>query len=152
LRRSDFSIKSVVGFFLDLLTFNFFRPGKALFVLLIVLVLAGIKLIFFIVACMVLCFSVVTETAMVTHPWFSYCSAVFAQRQGLSAPHTTYQRVGWECTRTWEGTQLRQLTPANQRSIPYHITSCSTIKAEGRRRKGGMFRVMAFVFLSNHYT
>jgi len=34
-------------------------------------------------------------------------------------------------TRSWEGTQLRQLTPTDQRDIPYHMITCSAIKAGG---------------------
>ena len=37
----------------------------------------------------------------------------------LTPPH---QWVGWGCTRSWEGTQLGQLTPADQRDmIPYDV-------------------------------
>jgi len=66
----------------------------------------------------------------------------------LSLPH---QRVGLGRTRSCEGTQLGQLTPADQGDIPHHMMPCSAIKAEGRRRKGGMFGVMALVFPSNHF-
>ena len=38
--------------------------------------------------------------------------------------------------RSWEGTQPGQLTPTDQRDIPYHIM-CSAVKAGGGRRKGG---------------
>jgi len=51
----------------------------------------------------------------------------------LRPPH---QHVGRGCTRSCEGTQLGQLTSADQRDIPYHMVSCSAIKAgeeEGRR-------------------
>ena len=37
----------------------------------------------------------------------------------LTPPH---QRGGWGCTRSWEGTQRGQLTPTDQRDIPYHMT------------------------------
>ena len=65
----------------------------------------------------------------------------------LTPPH---QRVGWEGTRSWERTQLGQLTATDQRDIPHHMTSCLAYKARGR--KVGTFGVMAFVFPSNHYT
>ena len=55
----------------------------------------------------------------------------------LTPPH---QRVGWGCTRSWEGTWLGQLTPTVQRDIPYHMVSCSAYTAGGRRRKGGDIR------------
>ena len=60
----------------------------------------------------------------------------------LKPPH---QRVGWGCTRGREGTQPGQLTPTDQRAIPYHMTSCSAYKAGGRRRKGGTLGVMVFL-------
>ena len=66
----------------------------------------------------------------------------------LTAPH---QRGGWGCTRSWEGTQPGQLTPTDQRDIPYRMASCSAYKAGRRRRKGGTFGVMSFVFPSNRY-
>ena len=51
----------------------------------------------------------------------------------LTPPH---QWAGWRCTRRWEGTQPGQLTPADQRDIPYHMASCSAYKAGGKRRRG----------------
>ena len=108
-----------------------------------VLVLAAI--IFFIVASMGLCFGFVLETVLITQGCFSCCWAVPTQSQGLFCFSTPpHQRVGWGCTRSWEGTQLGQLTPTDQRDIPYHMTSWSAYKAGGRRRKGGTFGVMAF--------
>lgn len=53
------------------------------FLCLPVLVLYGIELIFFIVACMVLCFGYVMKTVLVTHQFFSYCWAKLTQHQGL---------------------------------------------------------------------
>jgi len=44
------------------------------------------------------------------------------------------QRVDWRCARSWEGTQLGQLTPADQRGVPYHVMLCTAIKAVGRRK------------------
>jgi len=41
--------------------------------------------------------------------------------------------------------------PTNQRDILGHMISYSVYKAGGRRRKGGTFRVLMFVFPSNHY-
>ena len=51
----------------------------------------------------------------------------------LTAPH---QRGGWGCTRSWEGTQPRQLTPTDPRDVPDHMMSSSADKSGGRRRKG----------------
>ena len=108
-----------------------------------VLVLAGIELIFCIVASMGLCFGFVLKTVLIIQGCFRYCWAALTQSQGLfcSPPH---QRAGWGCTRSWEGTQPGQLTPTAQRDIPYHRTPCSAYKAGGRRRKGGTLGVMAF--------
>ena len=61
------------------------------------------------------------------------------------------QSVGWGFTRSWEGTQLGQVTPTDQRDISSGRTSCSVCTAEGRRRNGGMFRVVVFVFPRNGY-
>ena len=47
------------------------------------------------------------------------------------------QRVGWGCTRSWEGTQPGQLTPTDQTDIPYHMASCSAIKSWGKKKEGG---------------
>jgi len=44
---------------------------------------------------------------------------------------------------------MGQLTPTDQRDVPYHVTSCSAYKAGARRRKTRTFDVMAFVFPSN---
>jgi len=46
--------------------------------------------------------------------------------------------VGLGCTRSWEGTQLGQLTPADRRDIPHRMTSCSAYKSgEGEGTGGG---------------
>ena len=44
------------------------------------------------------------------------------------------------CTRDLEGTQLGQLTPTDQRTIPDHLTLRSAIKAGWSRRKGGLLK------------
>jgi len=66
----------------------------------------------------------------------------------LTPPH---QQVSSGCTRSWEGTQLGQLTPTDENNIPYHTMSCSACKAGERGRKWGTFGVMAFLFSSSHY-
>ena len=113
----------------------------------IVLVLAGIELIFFTVASMELCFGFLLKTVLIILGCFSYCWAVLTHSQGLFC--FSHQWVGWGCTRSWEGSQLEQLTSNNQRDIPYCTTSCSAYKGGGRRRNGGTFGVIAFVFPSN---
>ena len=61
----------------------------------------------------------------------------------LTSPH---QRVGWGCTRSWEGTQLGQLTQLTKwilHNIQHHAQHTKQGEEEGR---GGTFRVMALVF------
>ena len=99
-------------------------------------------------------FGFVLKTVLVdnTGMFLLLLSSAYTQSRScllLTPPH---QWVGWGCTRSWEGTQPGQLTPTDQRDIPYHMTSCSAYKARGRRRKWGMFGVMVFVFTGNHYT
>jgi len=81
--------------------------------------------------------------------WLLLSSAYIEPRPFLllTPPH----QGDWGCTRSWEGTQLGQLTPTDQRDVLYRMTSCSAMKAVERRRRGEMFRVMVFVFPSNHY-
>jgi len=52
------------------------------------------------------------------------------------------------CMGNGEGTQLTQI---GQSDIPYHMTSCSAYEVGSRRRRGGAFGVMMFVFPSHHY-
>jgi len=40
----------------------------------------------------------------------------------FTPPH---QQAGWGCTGSWDGTQLGQLTPADQNDMLYHMTSYS---------------------------
>jgi len=60
-----------------------------------------------------------------------------------------HQRVGWGCTRCWEGAQPGQLTQTDQGDIPHRMMLCLAIKAEGRRRKGEHFE---FWHLSSQVT
>lgn len=39
--------------------------------------------------------------------------------------------------RSWEETQPRKLTPADQRNIPDHTASCSAIKTLGKEKESG---------------
>jgi len=52
----------------------------------------------------------------------------------LTPPH---QQAGWGCTRGWEGTQLGQLTPKDQRDMPYNMMSCSIVKSCGKKEERG---------------
>jgi len=55
-------------------------------ILVFVLVLAGIELIFFLVAGIGLCFGLVLETVLVTQRCFGHCWAVLTQSSGPSCP------------------------------------------------------------------
>ena len=61
-----------------------------------VLVLAGIELIFFIVASTGLCFGFVLKTVLIIQGCFHYCRAVLTQSQGLFcfSPHPTSEKAG----------------------------------------------------------
>lgn len=52
---------------------------------------------------------------LIAHKWFSCCSVVFSLSQGLSwfLMLRCYQE-GQKCSRSWERTQLEQLTPSGQ--------------------------------------
>jgi len=69
----------------------------------------------------------------------------------FSAFNVALPMKGCRCTRSWEGMLPGQLTPNDQRDIPYYMVSCLAIKVGKRRRKGRMFEVMAFVFPRNQY-
>jgi len=118
----------------------------------LVLLLAGVELIFSIIACTVLWFGFVIKTVLVTQGCFSYCWAVLTEHQGLFcfSSHPTSEEAGGapeiERRHSWDS-----WPPTDQRDIPYHTALCSAIKAGGRRRNGGMFRATAFVFPSNSY-
>lgn len=45
-----------------------------------------------------------------------------------STPFMLLQRGGWGCARSWEWTQAGQMTPNDQRDIPYHMGSFQYIK------------------------
>lgn len=47
------------------------------------------------------------------------------------------QQEDWKHMTSWEGMQPRQLTPVDQGNIPHHVTSCSAIKAGGRKEGRG---------------
>lgn len=87
----------------------------------------GFDLTLFVAAGMALapCFGFVT--VLTTHWCFGYCWVVLAQCRGLLCfPFCVHpsEWVGWGL----EGTQLGQLTPTDQRSTLWHVTSCPTIK------------------------
>lgn len=83
------------------------------------------------------------ETILVTQR----CNVLVITEQCLnnvkmfSTSHTTYQQVGWGCTRIWEKIQPGQIIPTDQRDIPLYISyimlcilyiSCSATKVAGK--------------------
>lgn len=75
------------------------------------------------------------KTVLLTQKCFCYCWA------GLTPDLTwPYQWGGCGCIKGWDGTQLRQVTPANQRDIPYCVASCPAIRAGGRGEGGDIQR------------
>lgn len=80
-----------------------------------VLILAGIELISFTVACMELCFGFLLRTVLITEGYFSYL------HRGLLSP--AHQQGSWRYIKIWEGVQLGYLTPSDNRDIPDHMAS-----------------------------
>jgi len=87
--------------------------------------------------CVVLCLGFVTKTVLIVQHGLVIAEQCLHITKGISVSHAAppVSRLGR--TRSWKGTQPGLLTPADQRDIPYHMTSCSAIKAGGRRRKEG---------------
>lgn len=73
---------------------------------------------------------------------FHYCWADLKQCQVFSAPHSTL--VGWGYTRSWERTQLWQLTTSDHRDIPDYMASCSAYRSGERRRKSSSCPLPSF--------
>ena len=86
-----------------------------------VLVLAGIGLIFSTVARMGLWFGFVLETALTTQGCLVPAEQRSHRAKGFAGPHPTHQPAGWGGTRSWEGTQPGQLTPADPRGMPHTL-------------------------------
>ena len=104
------------------------------------------ELAFFKTTPTVLCFGLVAQTALITPQHFGHSLRVLAQHQDF--PHTfcpplASSIVDWRWARSWEGTQLRQLTQTDQRDIPYNMT-CSKIKSRLKKEEEGMVSVFVF--------
>ena len=117
-----------------------------------VLVLAGIELIFFIVASMGMCFAFVLRTVLIAQGCFSYCWAVLTQSQGLccSSPHPASEEAGGAqgVGRGHSRDSWPQLTKGIFHTIWHHAQHIKLEEEEGGR---GTFGAMAFVIPSNHY-
>jgi len=86
-----------------------------------------------------------------TEVFLSLLSSAYTESRPFLLLAPLHQRADQRCTGSWEGTQLGQLTPSDQRDVPYQKTSCSAYKVGGRRRKLRIFRVIVFVFPSSSY-
>lgn len=110
----------------------------------ILLVLTEAELIFFIVASMVLGSGLVIKTILIAH-WCFSCHWILTIQvlcviyRYLYSAYTSgpslfimlhCQWVGWGYVRNWRRTQLRSLSQTVQRDVPYHMISCSAIKAK----------------------
>lgn len=113
----------------------------------------SIELIFFTVASRMLCFGFVLKTMVITSGCFSYCSSEFYSESRDFLPLTpSYQQGGFRGTRIWEGTEVDtrlQPTKGSFHNIWCHAQHISWWKKEEGEKM--IFRVMAFVFSSDHY-
>lgn len=83
-------------------------------------------------ATLVLCFAFVTKSELVTQQCFHYCWVVLAQHQGL-----LYFSLKRNARDVGKEIQLGQLTQIDQKYIPFHIKSCSAIKAQEKEEEEG---------------
>lgn len=120
----------------SMITFLTIRTSKQNFRLAGKLVLTWLEFIFFIGVSMELCFWFVTKTVLIK-------SAYTEPRSFLLL---TSQWGVWVCTRSWEGSQLGQLTPSDQRAIPYHsihnLRCCAQQIKLGEKGQQGAFLVL----------
>ena len=102
-----------------------------------VLVLAGIELIFFLVAGIVLCFGFSMRRKLIaTTENISVLSSVYIKPRTFQLLMPS-QQEGRRGTRSREGTQPGQLTQTGQRNTPYHVMSCPVYKLGGVGQGGG---------------
>lgn len=63
-----------------------------------------------------------------TGMFYLFLSSAYTASRSFMVLMLPHQQVSWGCTRSWEGTQLGQMTPCDQENIPYeHMTSWSVI-------------------------
>lgn len=70
-----------------------------------------------------LCFGLMLKTVLITQGCFINADQGLHRAKAFSTPHPLQL-----CTRSWEGTQLGQLTPSDQGDIADHMVSCSALK------------------------
>lgn len=94
--------------------------------------LARIEWIFFLFAIIVSYYSIAIIVPCfgfrmrIAHWCFSWFSSAHHESRTFQLLMLLSQQGGWECTRSWKGTQLEELTPTSQRDTPCHLTSCWT--------------------------
>lgn len=108
-------------------------------------------LIFFKDTCMMLYFRFLLKIAVITNQSVVVEQALHRVKN-FSTSHAVLPVRSWRCTMIWEGTEPGQLAQTDQRGVQYCIMWCLTLKAGERGVKGGVFKVIVFVFLRNHCT
>ena len=85
-----------------------------------VLVLTGIKFFFFHIGLYGTMFWICAEKSVDdnTGMFLLLLSCAYTESRPFPLLTPPHQQVGWGCTRSWERTQLGQLTPNDQRDIP----------------------------------
>lgn len=86
-----------------------------------IMVPAGMELVFFITAHMVLCFGFMSKPTLVTHQCLAIAEQCLHSIKGLFFLLCTPKQVGQEVGRGYEGTQPVYVTQNDQRNIPYCI-------------------------------
>lgn len=97
------------------------------------------------------CFVFLLEMVLIAQTCFCCCWAVFTEPRPFPLPTPPHQGGGWGSTRIWEGTQMGQLSPTDQKDIPDHKASCTVYKVGERRMEERKFGVIVFVFPGHCY-
>jgi len=71
----------------------------------------------------VLCFGFELEIVLIIQDVSVIAEQCLCSVQASSVPHTALPASGLGVQRSWEGTQLGQLTPPDQRDVPCCMTS-----------------------------
>lgn len=100
--------------------------------------MAGVELIFPIVAGLGLCFGSVLETFDFTGVFSLLMSSAYTELS--SVPEFTLPVRRLRMHKELGDTQQGQLTSIDPRALPYHIASCLAINLGRRSRKGGCLK------------
>lgn len=96
--------------------------------------LAGMELIFFVAAGVMLCFTMVTKTELTAHRCFCCCWMVLAPHQGLLCSSLCPPENRWGAHKRLGGDTARQMRPNNHRDIPPDVMLS---KKKGKERDLG---------------